>query len=226
MKTKSLYAILLLIMLSVLLGQGALYAQTTNSETKVPDGPVVKPDTTKAPVTLPSNLMGVSSILPPLGMNRLTVPAGPMSRQDIYYAKRSFIASRVIPDISANLNSSIYTPDKRLMPLFFVAGFFLSAPLAIPEGYRGFNPSFPYALYLIPGGQPTTNMYGPDMIPQTIRSEFDMATGTYKSVMIPWEQVELNTRAWHLGGYNTSPLKMGPMNNVEREIDRINHGRF
>lgn len=225
MKKNRTIIVMLLLTLSLIFGQGVLHAQT-NEGVQIIDGPTVKPDSVKTPTALPSSLIGISSILPPFGISRLTAPNGPMTRMDAYYAKRSFIANKVIPDITKDLNSTIYTPDPKLMPLFFVAGFFLSAPLSIPYGYRGFNPSFPYALYMVPAGQPVPNMYGPDMIPQTIRSEFDMATGTYKQVMIPWEEVQFNTKAWHLGGFNTTTLKMGPMNNVERQIDRINHGMF
>lgn len=62
-------------------------------------------------------------------------------------------------------------------------------PFAIPYGYVPMgNSSNPFIVALIPGWEPEPDKYSPEAIPQCIRLEYDFATGTYRQVMVDWDE--------------------------------------
>lgn len=82
-----------------------------------------------------------------------------------------------------------YTKEEQA--LFFVLQLFLSAPFGYKEGYTPLmNPNNPFVYAKIPGMAPYDNPYSPEYFPQTIKTEYDFATGTYKTVMVGWEDFQ------------------------------------
>ena len=81
--------------------------------------------------------------------------------------------------------------SKEEQALFFVLQLFLSAPFGYKEGYTPLmNPNNPFVYAKIPGMAPYDNPYSPENFPQTVRTEYDFATGTYKTVMVGWEDFQ------------------------------------
>lgn len=178
---------------------------------------------TSTPV-LPPSMFGMSAILRYSGMNRLPVPAGPMTAFDVYNMQLTKISGGLYPSMQRNFTATMWTPTPGEMVFSAVASLFLTPYASVPYGYWAFNPSFPFAsLTKIPDYRDYANMYSPDLIPQYIRAVRDEKTGIYMQEAVPVEQI--NTSGWHLGGTNTAPLNLGPMNPVEREVQRINGGR-
>lgn len=82
-----------------------------------------------------------------------------------------------------------YTKEEQA--LFFVLQLFLSAPFGYKEGYTPLmNPNNPFVYAKIPGMAPYDNPYSPEYFPQTIKTEYDFATGTYKTVMVDWQDFQ------------------------------------
>lgn len=82
-----------------------------------------------------------------------------------------------------------YTKEEQA--LLYLLRLFFSAPFGYPEGYTPLmNPSNPFVYAKIPGMAPYDNPYSPEYFPQTVRTEYDFATGTYKTVMVGWEDFQ------------------------------------
>lgn len=82
-----------------------------------------------------------------------------------------------------------YTKEEQA--LLFLLKLFLSAPFGYREGYVPLmNPSNPFVYAKTPGMAPYDNPYSPEYFPQTIKTEYDFATGTYKTVMVDWEDFQ------------------------------------
>lgn len=185
----------------------------------------------KAPV-LPPSAFGMSSIVRPygsgysraLGLGALPVPEGPLTAQDIFNMKLAKISSGLYPSMQENFSASMWTPSKGAILLYTIAGLFMTPQISVPYGYWTFNPSFPFALTKIPEYRDYASMYDPMLIPQMIRTIRDEESGIFVQEAIPWEEAYKNVNGWHLGGTNTAPLNLGPMNPVEREVQRINGG--
>ena len=50
--------------------------------------------------------------------------------------------------------------------------------------------SNPFIFARTPGGAPVVHRYSPKAFPQCIRTEFDFQSGTYKHVMVKWNEFE------------------------------------
>ncbi len=82
-----------------------------------------------------------------------------------------------------------YTKEEQA--LLFLLKLFLSAPFGYREGYTHLmNHSNPFIYAKTPGMAPYDNPYSPEYFPQTIKTEYDFATGTYKTVMVDWEDFQ------------------------------------
>lgn len=81
-------------------------------------------------------------------------------------------------------------------------GMFLSNPFGFPEGCIPLvNASFPFIYVKVPGKAPYEHPYSPDKIPQCIKAEYDMATGTYKQVAVDLKKDEESPgKESHSGG--------------------------
>lgn len=90
-----------------------------------------------------------------------------------------------------NLRLQVYAPFLRLAPMGFVR---LQGSNAMILGRE-------------PGKYPFDNPYSPVNFPQTVRSEYDIATGTYKMVPIPWEEYQLNQNfRFNPANFNNAPI--------------------
>ncbi len=58
----------------------------------------------------------------------------------------------------------------------------------VPMGYQPLQMSNLLIIAKIPGPQPYDNPASPENFPQTIKTEFDLATGTYKIVPRKWDE--------------------------------------
>lgn len=160
----------------------------------------------------------------PLGTDGLPMPEGPLTAQDIFNLKLAKISGGLYPSMQENFAASMWTPSKGAILLYTIAGLFMTPQISVPYGYWAFNPSFPFALTKIPESRDYASMYDPLFIPQMIRTIRDEQSGIFVQEAIPWEEAYKNVNGWHLGGTNTAPLNLGPMNPVEREVQRINSG--
>lgn len=92
--------------------------------------------------------------------------------------------------------------------LLLAAKLFLSDPKALPkDAVPVMNASQPFIYVITPGMKPYEHLYSADRFPQAIRPEFDLATGQYRMVMVPWDEFQRNL-ARSLGG---GPVRMEPV---------------
>ena len=97
---------------------------------------------------------------------------------------------------SLNYNLSWYRPphlSEGAKWALFAGSLFLSNPYAFPKGtVPMMNTSNPFIYAYTPGWAPYDHPYSPDLFPQSIRLEFDFTTGTYKQVMVKWDDLQKN----------------------------------
>lgn len=205
----------------VLLCAGALVLRAQEVPVTVSDGPVVKVDSLQGrPQLLP--LMG--NVLSP-GVRQPSVLRPPLFETKEQRAAR--INAAVQANVMNYMDQSLawYRPpklSKEYRAALFVASLFLSNPYGFRSGYVPLmNHSFPFIEAKTPGMAPYDNPYSPDRIPQTVRTEYDFATGKYKQVMVPWEEYEKSMARNFGGAYNTSPVPKIGVTPVEREIQRM-----
>lgn len=126
-------------------------------------------------------------------------------------------AARINAMISASVSGSVseylrwYRPPKlsqgQKMALF-VARLFLTPPV---------NPSIPPIFSQTPGPAPFEHPFSPDRFPQLIRTEYDAASGTYKQVMVPWNEFQLNLNQSY-GAYRTDPVPKVYFTSGDRQV--------
>jgi len=91
-------------------------------------------------------------------------------------------------------------------------------PFAIPYGYVPLgNSSNPFIIAKIPGWNPEPDKYSPEAIPQCIKLEYDFATGTYRQVMVSWEEYT-RQMAKFPANIQTDPVPAVPVTPVERAM--------
>ncbi len=205
----------------VLLFAGALLLRAQDHPTNVLDGPVMTVD----------SLQRRPELLPPLGgpafpgiqMPSILTPQGYESKEQ--RAARINQQTRNSVLRSADHNLSWYRPpklSKEMRVILSIARLFLSNPYAFPEhAVPLMNHSFPFIYAIEPGMAPYDNPYSPDRIPQTIRMEYDFATGTYKQVMIPWSEYEAKMSRSFGGAYKPEAVPKIAVTPVEREMQRM-----
>lgn len=91
-------------------------------------------------------------------------------------------------------------------------------PFAIAYGYVPLgNSSNPFIVAKIPGWNPEPDKYSPESIPQCIKLEYDFATGTYRQVMVSWEEYT-RQMAKFPANIRTDPVPAVPVTPVERAM--------
>jgi len=80
-----------------------------------------------------------------------------------------------------------------------------------PRGYTSLQGSNPMILGKKPGMAPFDNPYSPENFPQTIRTEYDFATGTYKTVPVSWTEYQ----ASHQFRFNPANVNNAPVPQVQ-----------
>jgi hypothetical protein len=181
---------LLIVSLLLLAGSFRLHAQ--DHSVSVLDGPVIKTDTVKRKPQL----------LPMMGYPLFSTVQMPSFLSPDPFETKEQRAARINAMTAASLMSSLngnlswYRPPRLSEGAkwaLFVGALFLSNPYAFPKGaVPMMNTSNPFIYAYTPGWAPYDHPYSPEVFPQSIRLEFDFTTGTYKQVMVRWDDLQKN----------------------------------
>ena len=122
---------------------------------------------------------------------------------------------RVMSSVAHHLSfyrPPVLTPMQRA--LLFAGGLFLTSPYGFRAGtVPVMNASNPFVYAVTPGMAPYEYPYTTDIFPQCIRTEVDFQSGTYKQVMVQWEQVQ-SSMARNFGNpYRLDPVPRPRYNN-------------
>ena len=200
---------LLLIFFLLMAGFFRLKAQDIPPVT-VLDGPVLNADTLSKKLPLDFPLI-TDPALPSIRMpNSLDLPSEFETKEQ----RAARINAQTYTDVMSSVDDGLswYKPPKlspAVMGLFAVLKLFLTSPYKIPDGYVPvMSASNPFMVIKTPGGAPFENPYSPDKFPQAVRMEYDMATGTYKPVMVDWNQYQkdLFKAGFNAPLYNNEPI--------------------
>ncbi len=206
--------------LIVLLCAGTLLVRAQDHPTSILDGPLLKVD----------SLQRRPGLLPPMGgpefpgirMPSILSPQGYESREQRAARVNARVRNSVLNSIDYNLEW--YRPPKlsrEAKAALFLASLFLSNPYGFgAHAVPLMNHSFPFVYAIEPGMAPYDSPYSPAHIPQTVRTEYDFATGTYKQVMIPWSEFEMKLNKAHSfgGAYRNEAVPKIAVTPVEREM--------
>ena len=84
---------------------------------------------------------------------------------------------------------------------------FLSGPYSFQPGtVPVMSASNPFIYAYTPGGAPVVHPYSSDAFPTCIRLDYDFKSGTYKEVMIPWDEIEKSMARSFGGPYRLEPV--------------------
>ena len=154
------------------------------------DGPVMKTDSTRQK----------TQVLPLMGLPTFSTIQLPSFLTPDPFETKEQRAVRINARTSASLMTSLdhdlswYRPPHLTdaqKKLLMAGRLFLTSPYSFPKGaVPVMNASNPFIHVYTPGWAPYEHPYSPDRFPQCIRVEFDFATGTYKQVMVKWEDVQ------------------------------------
>ena len=134
------------------------------------------------------------------------------------------INARVEADVMRSVGQNLhwYQPPKLTRTtyvLLWVGGLFLSNPNRFPDGcVPMMNPSNPFFYFKTPGMAPYEHIYAPEFFPQCIRTEYDFASGTYKQVVLPWQQINANMSRSFGGPYRNEPVPKMYFSSTERAL--------
>ena len=149
------------------------------------DGPSMKADSLRQKPEF-SPLMGYS-IYSRIRMQGVLAPIGFESREERAARINAATSANVLRTMGKNLD--LYRPphySREEILALKILRLFLSNPFGFAEGtVPMMSTSNPFVYAKTPGWAPYENPYSPDKIPQTIRTEYDFATGTYKTVAAP-----------------------------------------
>lgn len=158
---------------ALFLAGAALLRAQDQSATPI-DGPVIKTDSLKRqPVFVPQLITPPASANDPI-FKPMDIPVYESKEQRALRTAEQARA-RMMPSLIRNMSwlRAMMTPS-----------FFRPTPM----GYVPLQSSNPNIMAKEPGFYPYDNPASPVNIPQTIRTEYDFATGKYKMVPIPWEE--------------------------------------
>ena len=191
-------------------GSFSLHAQ--DHPATVLDGPIVKTDSTK----------NKAQILPLLGYPAFTGVQPPSFLTVDPFETKEQRAARINALTSANLMSSVdynlswYRPPYLTglqKTLLYAGRLFLTSPYSFPKGaVPVMSASNPFIYAYTPGWAPFEHPYSPDRFPQSIRLDFDFSTGTYKQVMVKWEDLQ-KSMGTNFGGFSQqyAPIPTDPL---------------
>ena len=209
------------ISLFVLLIAGALSLRAQDVPTTILDGPLIKADTLRTRPELLPPLDGPA--FPGIRMPSILSPQGYESREQRAARVNARVRNSLMKAIDYDLEW--YRPpklSKEVRAILSVASLFLGNPYGYgPHAVPLMNHSFPFIYAIEPGMAPYDSPYSPEYFPQTVRTEYDFATGKYKQVMIPWDEYEKSMARSFGGAYNTAPVPKIAVTPVEREMQRM-----
>ena len=213
-----------LLLTLMLLVAGALAGRAQDVPVTVLDGPVVKPDSLEnmpGPSFQPVNPFSSGFLTPifqlPSFLSPLQQPPFETKAQRAARLNASTYSS-----VMGSIGRDLYwhrLPDfsKSARMAFQASRMLLSNPFGFRPGYAPLmNPSFPWIDVYVPGQAPYEHPYSPEFFPQSIRLEFDPATGTYKQVMVDWNDLQKNMARSFGGAYRNDPVPKVPVTPVER----------
>jgi hypothetical protein len=202
----------------LLLAAGALALRAQDYPATPIDGPVVKADSLRQKPGF-SPLMGYS-IYARIRMQGVLAPIGFESREERAARINAATSASVLRSVSMNLD--LYRPphySREEILALKILRLFLSNPFGFPEGtVPMMSTSNPFVYAKTPGWAPYENPYSPDKIPQTVRTEYDFATGTYKLIPRPWSEVQMDLSRSTSAPFNNAPLPRFYTNATERRI--------
>ena len=182
------------------------------------DGPSVKADSLRQKPEF-SPLMGYS-IYNRIRRQGVLAPIGFESREERAARINAATSANVLRTMGKNLD--LYRPphySREEVLALKILRLFLSNPFGFAEGtVPMMSTSNPFVYAKTPGWAPYENPYSPDKIPQTIRTEYDFATGTYKTVARPWSEVQMDLSRGSSASFNNAPLPRVYMSATERQI--------
>jgi len=207
-----------ILILLLLLAAGALSLRAQDYPATPIDGPAMKADSLRQKPEF-SPLMGYS-IYSRIRMQGVLAPIGFESREERAARINAATSARVLRSVGMNLD--LYRPphfSREEVLALKILRLFLSNPFGFAEGtVPMMSTSNPFVFAKTPGWAPYENPYSPDKIPQTVRTEYDFATGTYKMVARPWSEVQLDLSRGSSSSFNNAPLPRVYMNATERQI--------
>lgn len=213
-----------LILSIILLASAALAVRAQDVPVTALDGPVVEVDSLENrplptfrlrnpfsaglfPLSSPS-----ASFLPQIPGLPFETPAQRAAR--INATTHSSVMSSIDRDLY------LYRPPVLPKPVemaLLLSRMFLSNPFGFRPGYAPLmNPSFPWIDVYVPGQAPYEHPYSQEFFPQSIRLEYDPATGTYRQVMVEWNELQKNMARSFGGAYRNDPVPKVPVTPVER----------
>ena len=204
----------------MLLVAEAILLKAQDSPVSLTDGPslTVKADSlTHQPPTLPPLVEAPDPIiqLP----STLILPLFETKEQ-----RAARINARVESDVMQSIGQNLrwYQPPKltkTTYALLWVGRLFLSNPNRFPDGcIPMMNPSNPFVYFKTPGMAPYEHIYAPEFFPQCIRTEYDFASGTYKQVFLPWQQINADMSRSFGGPYRNEPVPKMYFSSTERAL--------
>ena len=177
---------------ALFLAGAALLRAQDQSATPI-DGPVIKTDSLKRqPVFVPQLITPPASANEPI-FKPMDIPVYESKEQR---ALRT--AERVRAQMMPSLLRNMAWLRAAMTPSFF---------RPTPMGYVPLQSSNPNIMAKEPGFYPYDNPASPVNIPQTIRTEYDFATGKYKMVPIPWEEYsQYQFNRFNPSNFNNAPV--------------------
>ena len=201
-----------LLIVSLLLLAGSLRLHAQDHPVSVLDGPVIKTDTVRRKPQLPP-LMGYT-MFPTVQTPSFLSPE-PFETKEQRAARINAMTSASLMS-SLNYNLSWYRPphlSEGAKWALFIGSLFLSNPYKYPQGaIPMMSTSNPFIYAYTPGWAPYEHPYSPDVFPQSIRLEFDFTTGTYKQVMVKWDDLQKSMANNFSGfGQQYAPIPTDPL---------------
>ena len=206
------------LLILLLLAAGALALRAQDYPATPIDGPAVKADSLRQKPEF-SPLMGYS-VYSRIRMQGILAPIGFESREERAARINAATSADVLSSVGRNLE--LYRPphySREEILALKILRLLLSNPFGFPDGtVPMMSTSNPFVYAWTPGWAPYENPYSPDKIPQTMRTEYDFATGTYKLVPRPWNEVQLDLSRGTSASFNNAPLPRVYMTATERSI--------
>ena len=206
------------LLILLLLAAGALVLRAQDYPATPIDGPAVKADSLRQKPEF-SPLMGYS-IYSRIRMQGVLAPIGFESREERAARINAATSANVLSSMGKNLD--LYRPphlSREEILALKILRMFLSNPFGFAEGtVPMMSTSNPFVFAKTPGWAPNENPYSPDKIPQTVRTEYDFASGTYKQVVLPWQQINANMSRSFGGPYRNEPVPKMYFSSTERAL--------
>lgn len=201
-----------IIVLSLLFLTGSFSLHAQDHPVTALDGPIVRTDSTKRK----------AQTLPLWGLPAFSTIQMPSFLTPDPFETKEQRAARINARTSASLMTSVdynlswYRPPQLTdaqKTLLFAGTLFLTSPYSFPQGaVPVMNASNPFIHAYTPGWAPYGHPYSPSLFPQSIRVELDFNTGTYKQVIVQWEDVQKSmARSFGDIGQQYAPIPTDPL---------------